>query len=672
MTKMTKISILLSSLYISHPFAVNANDIFELSLEDLLNIDIGSASKFSQKINQAPSAVKVITSQQIEHFGWRTLDQALASLPSMFSFNDGSYSYLGARGLMVPGDYNTRVLLLIDGVPWNDSIYGTATLGSDFPLDLSLIDRIEYVPGPGSAIYGANAMFGVINIFTKSANDKSYNGEFVVDTDNHHRSTVRTNFMHQFDNGASMLVAAKKMHKSDKDKTFPGATDLGLSDGSGNPITSNTVYGRDEEDDKELFAKFQWKDLTLSLVHGNRTNEPANPLYYTDFNGDLTNKDQFTFLTAVYDKQLSNGNNWYNSINYQNVDFEGYFPYESVVNVDDTSSQRWLAESRLTMTQWQDHIVLAGVELRADKQSDLTNYDIDPGYVYFDNTDRQTNIAVYLQDDWHFSPNWHLNLGARIDNSNKYGSHTSPRIGLIWQTSSTLALKALAGIAFRSPIPYESTFGKSPSDSNPALDDEYLSNTMLKEETITTTELVAHWTPSNTFEWVTSIYHYDLEDLITQGTLNGDLQYQQLGNIKSYGIETSTLYKFDSNWTLSANLNLQHSENDQSQHLDNSPVWVTKFLADGPFWQDKLRLALEVHAMGPYTQERYGESIDFSSTVITNTAITALTPIKGLNIQLRIDNLFDRNYVVSGGADSSISRIPADGINASLTLKYRF
>lgn len=96
---------------------VSADELLDLSFEDLLNVEISSASKYSQTVKAAPSAVKVITSDDIRRYGWRNLDQALATLPGLSFTSDGSYSYLGARGLSIPGDYNTRVLLLVDGVP---------------------------------------------------------------------------------------------------------------------------------------------------------------------------------------------------------------------------------------------------------------------------------------------------------------------------------------------------------------------------------------------------------------------------------------------------------------------------------------------------------------------------------------------------------------------------
>ncbi len=88
-------------------------DLTELSLEQLLAVEVSSASKYSQRTGDAPSAVQVINREDIQLHGWRTLTEALLSLPGMYANNDRAYDFLGARGFQAPGDYNTRFLLLI-------------------------------------------------------------------------------------------------------------------------------------------------------------------------------------------------------------------------------------------------------------------------------------------------------------------------------------------------------------------------------------------------------------------------------------------------------------------------------------------------------------------------------------------------------------------------------
>jgi hypothetical protein len=150
-----------------------ATDLTALSLEQLMDIPVTGASKYEQKQSEVAAAVSVISREEIRAFGWRTLGQALASLPGVHTAYDRQYTYLGARGLGLPGDYNTRVLITINGNRVNEATYDSAMVGHAFPLDMDLVERIEYIPGPGSAVYGQNAMFGVVNLVTRSGQDVS-------------------------------------------------------------------------------------------------------------------------------------------------------------------------------------------------------------------------------------------------------------------------------------------------------------------------------------------------------------------------------------------------------------------------------------------------------------------------------------------------------------------
>jgi len=148
---------------------VQASELDNFSLTQLLDTQVSSAAKYEQPVRAAPAAVQVINSAEIAQHGWTSLAQALNSLPGLYGNNDRLYDYQGARGLAIAGDYNTRLLLLIDGQRNNDNVYGQALLGSEGWLDMSVIERIEYIPGPGSALYGSNAMLGTINVITKHA-----------------------------------------------------------------------------------------------------------------------------------------------------------------------------------------------------------------------------------------------------------------------------------------------------------------------------------------------------------------------------------------------------------------------------------------------------------------------------------------------------------------------
>src|SRR5215467_12769260 len=125
------------------------------------------ASKYEQKVTEAFSSVSIVTADEIKKFGYRTLGDILRSVRGFYVTYDRNYSYVGIRGFSRPSDYNTRILLLIDGHRLNENVY----VGTEAVLDVDLIDRVEIIRGPSSSLYGSNAFFAVINIITKSGRD---------------------------------------------------------------------------------------------------------------------------------------------------------------------------------------------------------------------------------------------------------------------------------------------------------------------------------------------------------------------------------------------------------------------------------------------------------------------------------------------------------------------
>lgn len=129
------------------------------------------AAKYDQKVNEAPAAVIIITAEQIRKYGYRDFAQILDSAPGLFTNNDRNYGYLGIRGFNRPGDYTSRILLLVDNHRLNDAVFDQDGAGTEMPIDVDLIDRIEIIKGQGSSLYGTNAFFGVVNVITIRGRD---------------------------------------------------------------------------------------------------------------------------------------------------------------------------------------------------------------------------------------------------------------------------------------------------------------------------------------------------------------------------------------------------------------------------------------------------------------------------------------------------------------------
>ncbi|MDA1192186.1 MAG: TonB-dependent receptor plug domain-containing protein [Candidatus Poribacteria bacterium] len=145
------------------------NDLFgdAASLAELLDTEISTASKYKQSANDAPASVTVITSDDIARYGYRNIAEALDSVRGQYHVYDHISHRVGSRGVGSVTELNHRMLVLLNGQVLNEWLGGSAMIGNASPIILDTVERIEIMRGPGSALYGTNAMFLVVNIITR-------------------------------------------------------------------------------------------------------------------------------------------------------------------------------------------------------------------------------------------------------------------------------------------------------------------------------------------------------------------------------------------------------------------------------------------------------------------------------------------------------------------------
>ncbi len=201
---------ILFAVMLAVPSAVSAqSSLPDLSLEDLMKLDGGQvygASERLQPVLEAPASVSFITAEEIARFGYRTLADILRGVRGMYVVNDRNYSLLGTRGFALPGDYNSRILLLVNGHRVNDNIYGQAEIGAEFGLDPAIVERVEIIRGPASSLYGDSAFFGVVNVITRTGSSLG-GGSATVETGTMGSRLVRGTVVHRFAAGVDLALS---------------------------------------------------------------------------------------------------------------------------------------------------------------------------------------------------------------------------------------------------------------------------------------------------------------------------------------------------------------------------------------------------------------------------------------------------------------------------------
>lgn len=630
-----------------------AAELTDLSFEQLLDTTVTGASKYEQKQSEVAAAVSVITRAEIQAFGWRTLAEALHSLPGVYTTYDRQYSYLGTRGFAVPGDYNTRVLLTIDGNRVNDAVFDQAFLGNEFSLDMDLIERIEYIPGPGGAVYGSNALFGVINVVTRKGAD--VDGTELSASFEHPQLTRRgrASWGKTLSNGVDVLASVSGMGSAGEDRFV----DFGAAGVSGR------ATGLDGERDREAFGSLAAGPWTLRASFGDRRKDDplgtylSDPLTRGQYQRDrellaqLGYQDRYAGDTLQLSGRLFMGRECYTAP----------FVYAGSPTRNPTSSDWYGVEAQLLSTAIARHTLMAGVEYQADTRVDQDFIDlVDPA-----NTARVHGTGwragVYGQDDWALSAALSATLGLRVDRNGRSGTAVSPRVGLIWRATPDAVWKLLYGRAHRAPNAYESEFRATFLDPNPSL----------QKETVDTLELVADRRLSHGLSLRASVYYWTMQNLVMLETnpLTGRPQYQNCEDITAYGGELSATKAWEGGTRLRTSVSYQHARDPDNRPMSNSPSWLGKLNLSTPLPGTGLRLGYEMQ----YGSHR--EAIDGSRIGgywLSNLNLVAADWVKGLTVSTGIYNLWDADYALPGSDNNWQTRLAQDGRSVRLRVDYRF
>ena len=639
-------------------------DIAQLPLEQLMQMEVRTASRYAQTALEAPAAVSVVTAEDIRLFGYRTLAEVLASMRGLYVSYDRSYHYLGMRGFATPGDYNTRVLLLVNGVRFNDNVYDQATIGTDFPLDLDLVDRVEFVPGPGSAVYGANAFFGVVNVITRTGAQLP-GPQVSLESGSHGSAKGRFSVGTVDDHGGDWLVAVTRASSRGADQ-YLAAFDA--------PDTNRGVAQRLDFDRRtQLFARVQQEGLALTLAHGERTKGTPTAAFSQVFNDPRSRfVDANTRIAAEYNRQLQPSLAFTGRLHAGHYRFVGDYVYDAppvTLNRDVSTGRWWGADLQWVSTALARHKLAWGVDVRRDTVIEQRNFDIDPPASYLDTRRSGHAVGVYVQDEFALAPSLTLHTGLRWGKQSGSAGSLHPRLGLVYWWSPATALKLLHGTAYRPPNAYERDYSVDVAGGT-------VLNSGLRSEKVRTTELALEHAPTGALRMLLTAFRSQVSDLVTLGE-SGVADRLTFGNarqVRVEGIEAEMQRRWQNGARLRVAYGWQRARNaGQPGPLTNSPRHLLKAQ-----WSDTLELpglgpgqpghyALEAIAIGPRSTLANAR---LPGHVLANAVYTRKAgPV---DVSVGVYNVFNRRYADPASYEIREDAIRQDGRTYRVKLTYGF
>jgi iron complex outermembrane receptor protein len=546
------------------------------------------------------------------------------------------------------------VLVTINGNRANDPAYDQGPFGRQFPLDMDLIERIEFIPGPGGAVYGQNAMFGVVNVITRSG--AAIDGAELTAAwqSPQAQREGRASWGKLLDNGVDVTLSVSGMRAQGEDRffEFPGAA-----------VSSGVARGLDGSHDKKLFARIAGGPWLFEHIYSDaRKDDPtgaffSDPLVPGQYQGDAYALSQLQYQDSFVNDTLQVSGRL----------FRGQYRYSSILSYGTPFSFPALAdwhgaEGRLLSTAVDGHKLMLGFEVQNNtrieqKVLDLANPAND---IAIPGTGRR--VGLYAQDEWSISKTVASTLGLRIDHDYVTGTQLNPRAALIWQAAPTTTIKALYGRAHRAPNAYERDYNDGVGE---------VANPTLKGEQIDTTELVLDHRVARNLTLRGSVYQWVMRDLVKLGTdpVSGLPQYQNSDEMKAHGVELSADGTWDWGGRLRGSLSYQNTRLANGTGLVNSPRLMGKLNFSGPVAATGLRAGYELQ----YSSERQAiDGTQLNGYWLSNLNLIADKWARGLEVSLGLYNLFDQHYEHPGADNNWQKALAQDGRSVRIKFDYRF
>ncbi len=560
-------------------------------LNDLPMIDI--ATGYAVPLEKAPAVATVITAKEIKAMGAETLDDILETVPGLHNI---PATFSGKNSATIRGIYtsfNPQVLFLMNGYRLSSFAF-SGSVTNNLRINVKNISRVEVVRGPGSAVYGADAFSGVINIITKNAHELK-NGQVGAGYGSNNVKNLWAQYGFHFDNNWH-LATNIEFAQRDADKSRKISSDLQSNFDQLFNTNASVAPSYIDQRYKALTYGFQlynehWK-LNVNGTSQRDNGLGAGIVEVIDHKGKV-DLDQILLGFEYHHKNLFRDLEFKTNLSYFHAKIKGFyylFPAGSTLligkdgnldfntpGVPVTFSDGFIGSPGATtkVPQLESTFIYTGVDfhtfrlnigVKTESLIATNRANFGPGVL--DNpvplsvvngtltsttgTDfsyvkdgRRTIQFLSLQDVWEINADWTFTGGIRYDHYSDFGKTINPRLALVWAPTSNLTTKLLHGWAFRAP-----SFSELNAINNPAI----LGNPNLEPETIKTTEFALSWEIFENFTLDSNLYYFKTKNMIDYfENDNSSSTAQNNQSLIGKGIELAMDWKFHQNWHMKGN-----------------------------------------------------------------------------------------------------------------------
>ncbi len=672
-----------------------------MSPSELSELSVSIATGTAQPIFQSASVTSVVTAQQIKAMGATELHEILETIPGLHvSIQANTYDYIYTmRGIR--NSTNSQVLVLLDGNRFSVPFQGRAVTGLKLPIEN--IQKIEVIRGPGSALYGADAFAGVINIITKKAKDidgtllggrvGNWNSQSIWTQHGGHWAgwDVATSVQYQHSSGDDKRIITKDS------QSFIDAQ-LGTN-ASHAPDAMQTQF---ESWNAHLNLQRKHWDIGFWASNG-ESGVHAGAAAALDLYGKA---DTQQYLGSIKFSSEDWFDNWefLAHVNYLFTDFQTnqlqLFPNDSLIPIGDDGNISFNSPSGLTFfthgvndkigrTQQTPTIELSSIyrgfqnhrlrfqagyryekiktreskniglvpllggpppEIVGNEMMDVTNTQL----VYLPNSSRSI-WSLATQDEWQIAKNLQLTTGFRFDHYSDFGATFNPRVALVWDINKKFTSKLLYGRAFRAP-----SFTELGIKNNPVL----RGNPNLKPEIINTIELAFDYRPFQSLRTALNLYYYSIKDLIEaeselpSGSVN--ILAQNNGHQKGYGLEFEWNWQLHEQFIINGNYAWQNAHHNAENHSVPGVPQQQLYIASQWDFLPKWSFQSQIKWIGKRTNEPGDTRKNLKDYEMIDLTLRGKKLLGHLNLTASVRNLFNK-HAREPSIPVLIDQIPTSG-----------